>query len=236
MKHSTAVMILSLTLGFTSVARAEKFSTACPDLSTCAKNVGALIGQNYVFTPDIKGTLSATESLELTKENAEVLFTKLLEANGYTRIPIGGSGNQNTYQILRMRDARDSAIPSYSASKAEAPELPSHWDLVTMRYKVQSPEIVDELARTLRSFLPAYARIIPVSLGGYVLVTCSAQDAMKVYQLLKDNDVKPSPDLLKELKERRKAGRDMERKMNEQRMNPPSKPGAEPRPGGPPHP
>ena len=75
-------MIKDLTL-FTSLLlillapdglRAETFQNACPDLAACAKVVGELLGQKYVYDSDLKGSAKITPNVDLTKENAEILF------------------------------------------------------------------------------------------------------------------------------------------------------------------
>lgn len=181
-----------------AVAWAGTFAEQCPDIATCAKTVGELLGQKYIFDVDIKGPVQATPNLKLTRENAELLFTNALNMNGFSRVPLN---EPNTYQIMRQRDARDSTIPVVKADAQTPPTLPNTWDLYTLNYKASNPEIVDQIARFSRSFMPANARIIPVEVSGTLLVTDSAANLKKLYTLIKDNDVKPTPEMKKKWQE-----------------------------------
>jgi type II secretory pathway component GspD/PulD (secretin) len=188
-------------LAVSSPVWAETFSEKCPDLQSCARAVSELTGQRYVFESDLNGKAFATPNLELNKDNAELLFTNALFFNGYTRVPLTDAG---IFQITRQRDGRDSAIPVVPADDKTAPSLPNTWDLMTMKYKVNNPEAVEEIARTMRSFMPANSRIIPVELAGLLLVTDTSANLKKLYEFIRDLDVKPSERVKKSWAERKK--------------------------------
>lgn len=181
-------------------AVAAPFHKECPDIPTCAKAVSRLTGQSYIFDADVKGKIFATDSLELTAENAEALFTKALDFANFARVPVFQSG-KNVYQIMRQRDARDSALPIVTADSKTAPALPDTWDLMTMSYQAANPEGVEHLARSARSFMPANSRIIPMETSGKLLITDSSANLRKIYEILRTNDVKISAELLQEWKE-----------------------------------
>ena len=188
---------LSLVAGlvFTSqCAFAANFAEQCPDVAVCAKAVGELLGQKYIFDGEVKGAIKATPNLELTKENAEVLFTNALNMNGFSRVPLAA---KNTYQIMKQRDARDAAIPFAISDAKTAPTLPDTWDLYTMTYKASHPETVDQIARLTRSFMPANSRIVSAEWSGELMITDTAPNLKKIYELIKTNDVKPSAEMLK---------------------------------------
>jgi type II secretory pathway component GspD/PulD (secretin) len=178
-----AIQIPSLT------ARAESFSEKCSEIASCATVVSQLTGQKYLFDADVKGKMMATPNVDINKDNAELLFTEMLNINGFSRVPTGEPG---TYQIMRQRDARDAAIPTFTADEKNAPEFSRNFDLMTMRYKATHPDAVEPLARAMRSFMPANSRIIPDELGGWLLVTDTAPNLKKVYTMVKDMDRKPS--------------------------------------------
>ena len=203
-----------------SPAHAATFKEKCPDIPTCANAVAALTGDKYVFDGDVKGTMQATDNVMLDPSNADLLFTNALNANGFARVPLA---EPRTFQIMRLRDARDSALPLIDASKTQSPRLPKTWDLVTMRYKATAGgEIVEHLARTSRSFMPANSRMIPDEASGTLIVTDSAANLMKLYTIIQGMDVAPSAELKKKWKEER-----------EHRRNAPPPPGGQ-GPGGPP--
>jgi type II secretory pathway component GspD/PulD (secretin) len=180
------LLIAASILTFAVVAQADTFESKCPDIAPCARVVGELLNQKYVFDNDVKGQFHATQNLELTKENAELLFTNMLAAEGYSRVPLGQPG---LYQIVRQRDARDGPLPLVEATKAQAPDLPQNWDLMTMRYRATNPEMVEHIARTSRSFMPAASRIIPVEMGGTLLVTDTSMNLKKLYAIIRDLDL-----------------------------------------------
>lgn len=203
MKRKTLALVMGSIL-LSHSAGAATFAEKCPDIATCAKVVGVLLGQKYLFDADVKGKVEATSNLELTQENAENLFTGMLNINGFSRVP---SGVENTYQILRQRDARDQAIPTVSASQKETPQLPNNWDLYTLKYQATHPDSVENIARTSRSFMPANARVIPVEVSGTLLITDTAINLKKLYGIIKDLDRKPSAEMKKRWEEEAKARR-----------------------------
>lgn len=177
---------------FAGNVNAATFNEKCPDLATCARVVGAMLGQKYVFDASLQGKTLATPNVELTKDNAELLFTNALHMEGYSRVPLGQPGS---FQIMRQRDARDSAIPLVKADKTHPPELPQSWDMMTLLYRASHPEVVDQIARLSRSFMPANARIIPSELSGTLLVTDSAPNLKKLYEIIQQDDQKPSAEM-----------------------------------------
>jgi type II secretory pathway component GspD/PulD (secretin) len=188
-------------LGAQPVFADSTFNDKCPDIPACAKVVGEMLSQKYVFDEDVKGKVKGTPNLELTKDNAELLFTNMLYLEGFTRVPLGVP---NSYQILRLRDAKDAAIPMVDASKDRAPDVPHLWDLYTLRYKASFPESVVEISRMARNFMPPYSRLIPSELDGTVLITDVAPNLKRIYELIRDFDQKPTPELKKKWVEEEK--------------------------------
>lgn len=170
--------------------RAILFAEKCSEIVSCAAVVSEMTGQKYLFDQDIQGGASASANLEMTRENAELLFTALLNINGFMRQPLD---EPNTYLIVRQRDGRDGPIPILEASVATAPVFLNTWDFATLKYKATNPESVEDLARLLRSFMPANSRIIPSDLGGFVYVTAGMPDLKRIYEMLKTHDQRLKP-------------------------------------------
>ena len=191
---------LGMVLGMAPAARAgQAYNEACPDLNTCAKSVSTLLGQKYLVDPETQGGAVATQNLELTKDNAEILFTTALHANGYTRVPLAGVAN--TFRIMRERDARDSNLPHVIADSKTGPDFSNTWDLGDLVYKLSNPEIAEHIARTLRSFLPANSRVIPDTLTGHVRLTAAWPELRRAFERIRDMDQKPSDAWLKDWKD-----------------------------------
>ena len=77
------------------------------------------------------------------------------------------------------------------------PTLPNNSDLYTIKYKLRNSDAVEHLARLVRSFTPASSRIFPLIDTGTLQVTDTADSLKRVYVLIKDNDLKPSPEVQK---------------------------------------
>lgn len=202
--------MVPLSLGSQAMADSDSFVEKCPDIQACAKAVSELLGQKYVFDQDVKGRGGATPNVRFDKDTAEILFTQLLYNEGYTRVPLK---LPNTYQILRQRDARDLSLPVVKADKTTAPNLPDTWDIYTLSYKATHGEAVDEIARNSRSFMPPNSRIVPIEINGTLLITDSAPNLKKIYEMIRDQDEKPTPDMLKRWEAREKERREERRNM-----------------------
>jgi type II secretory pathway component GspD/PulD (secretin) len=176
------------------VSSTVNFSQKCADIQSCANVVGSLTGQKYIMDESVRGKAFASGNLEMNAQNAELLFTAMLNANGFSRVPLDKSG---TFQIMKERDARDSAIPQEFADQNTAPKMPDTWDLYTLRYKASHPEAVEHVARLARSFMPSNARIIPDEISGTLLITDSAANLKKLYSMIREYDQKISPAVLK---------------------------------------
>lgn len=219
MKTFIALSVAAPFLFLSILAKADSFVEKCPDIPTCAKVVGEMLGQKYMFDADVKGKVQGTPNLDLTKDNAELLFTNMLNLEGFTRVPLN---QPSTFQILRQRDARDSAIPLIRADKTHAPALPNNWDMVTLLYKASHPEVVEQIARMSRSFMPANSRIIPSELSGTLLVTDSAANLKKLYEIVRDEDQKPTAEMKKRWEEesKRRMAEAMQKKHEEAKAVP----------------
>src|SRR4051812_37299242 len=97
--------------------------------------------------------------------------------------------------------ADSTAIPVATADSRHAPVLPNNQELYTLKYKATNAETVEELARLVRSFTPQTSRIIPYEYSGMLHVTDTAASLRKVYDLVRANDVKPTPEMKQKWKE-----------------------------------
>ena len=182
-----------------ATAASNSFAARCAEIDKCIKAVSEITNDKYVFSTEVKGTVAASDNLELTKENATFLLTKALNLNGFTRAPLG---EPNTYEVVRQRDARDTLLPKVTADVNNAPDLPNTWDWYHLTYKAKYPDAVESMARTARSFMPATARIIPVELSGQLMMTAAAPDIKNVYEMIRHMDQKPSKEILEKWKQR----------------------------------
>jgi type II secretory pathway component GspD/PulD (secretin) len=198
-----------VTLLFAPAAFADSVKTKCPDLEKCANAVAELTGSKYVFDGAmLKGPVQATANFEMTKENAEEVFTQMLDQNGFTRLPLS---EPNTFTILRERDGRDSALPEITADSKTTPAIPKAWDLATLRYRLSQPELAEHLARNIRSFMPGNSRVIPDPISGQLIFVAPYPILANVLRLVQSMDVKVSTEKLKKLDEELRLNREAAR-------------------------
>lgn len=179
----------------------SSFSSKCPDLASCIKAVSEITGQKYIFDSSVKGKVEATSNMEINRDNAELLLTKALHFNGYTRVPLG---YQDAYQIAQIRDARDGPLPEVKARADKAPRFPNVWDLYKLVYKVGHPDALTGMKHMAKNSLPQDAKITYSEINNTLIIISAAPELMNVYRILKELDKEPSPELLKAWAEREK--------------------------------
>jgi len=184
------MFIFLLTALISSPSQASSFASKCPNLTECTKAVSSLTGEKYLFNKrDYEVSVTSTGNLELTKENAVELLTRALYDEGYTRVPMSEPG---TYAIMRIRDARDTALPEFRANATTTPPMPDSYDTVQLVYKITHEETIDPICRQLRTFLPKVSRVIPNEIVDSISVTGTARDLKKLIPTIREMDIKPT--------------------------------------------
>lgn len=184
-------------LALSTLALAQTAQAApCKDLPSCAKTVSDLTGQTYVWDADGEKVkfFSSTE-LDLNKENAEILFTSLLDQAGLVRMPVGDS---KTYRILKQAMLKEITTPIVEASYDYAPSLPKTWDWVTMRYKAKAGESVNYIERNYRLHVPRESRMQADLNTGTLTITGAAPMVKHMYEMIKGAD-RPMSDATKKM-------------------------------------
>ena len=184
-----------------SSVKADLFSDKCPDIEKCAKYLNQKFGEKYIFANDVKGSLKVVGDIEIDKDNYDFLFTRMLFENGFTRIPVN---IKNTYQIVSRREAKDMTLPTLTCDDRHPPKLMNTYDLITMKYKAKNPEVVFEISRVLRNFMPPNSRIVSTDVGGMLIVTDSSSNMKKIYDMIVESDVKPTAEMKKRWEENEK--------------------------------
>jgi hypothetical protein len=87
------------------------------------------------------------------------------------------------------------------ADAQHPPTLPDNSDLYTIKYKLRNSSAAVYLARLVRSFTPASSRIFPLTDTGTLQVTDTADSLRKVYVLIKNNDLEPTPEIQRKWQE-----------------------------------
>lgn len=179
----------------------DTYKDKCSDIKACVNYVSKLTGTNYTYEGDVKGKLEATADLEITPQNAELLLTQMLDANGYTRVPLA---TPKTFTIMRQRDAKDSNLPKVTANSRFEPVLPNTHDWYDMEYTAANDGVAAEMARASRNFMPPNTRIVAFDLSNKVVVTGPIPVLRRIYGLIKDMDRPVSKALRRKWEERDK--------------------------------
>ncbi|MBY0414883.1 MAG: hypothetical protein K2Q18_11990 [Bdellovibrionales bacterium] len=168
------LLALSLSLSFNVLAN------DCQDLVKCVETVSKLTGKKYLFDGRLKGELKASSNVQITAENADTLFSYILNITGYSRVP---TLEKDTYKIVESRDIRYESLATFSATLTETPSTPKTEDYVLVTYQLTNFKDGQsrEIANSLRPFMSRYGRIIE----SYASNTLTLQEtASKVSQLL----------------------------------------------------
>lgn len=185
----TAVIIPSF---FVLTADAGNLKTKCNNLEKCAETVSQLTNRQYIFPGKLKGKVSGTEGVDFTAENADSLYSQILNENGYTRILLE---DKKTYRIINSRDVRYNPVPQVDSTYDSEPVLPNNSDYHMMAYQLRNPVISSVVTRSLRPFMSRYGRIIDNKLNGTLLVQDTALNLKRMYGLIKKMDNEPSREL-----------------------------------------
>lgn len=203
---ATGLLVSLFQIAPKAQAADSKLSDKCKTLAACVETVSALTQEQYILAPSTTFETAATQNTVIHSGNADALFTLLLDLNGLARVP---TGQPKTWKVLKAKDARDSNLIIYEVSYDQDAVMPNTHDLATMNYAPKFPvaERLDEIARNLRSFLPATARVIPDGVANRLRITASIPDLKRCLKMVREMDLKPTAADEKrwnELKEQRK--------------------------------
>ena len=165
----------------------------CADLSKCVEYVSKLTGKKYMYDKEFKGGLQTSSNMQINAENADVLFTSILEINGYGRVP---TGVKDTYKIVALRDIRYETVPKISVDSQTAPTIVPNSDYFLMSYKFKNykQNQMRETANSLRPFMSRYGRVIEIKQTGFLILQESSSKINQLYDLIKANDRELSKD------------------------------------------
>lgn len=190
MKKITTVFLLFVLFSLASYAHGASFLNQCADLGNCIKFMSTLTGNQYVFGTEIKNkAIHSTDNVEITPENAEILFTKALHSVGFTRVPLG---QPKTYQILSIQEACHTALPSVVADEEVSPGLPPFvWDIYQLTYQVKNPELLSEMEKISKDILsPQSTFVVSIKANSQLLLMAPATELVRIYEIISQMDLK----------------------------------------------
>ena len=201
-----SILILLISFG----VRAEE----CADLVKCVELVSKISGKKYIYDKEIKGGIHSSSNIQLNAENAEVLFTRILNLNGYVRIP---TAIKDTYSISALADIRYETLPTINVDMQTPPSLPQNDDyyLMTYNFKNYNNGQVRETTNLLRPFMSRYGRVIELKTKGALIIQENASKLNQLYDIIKSNDrvlSKAEIQLMKEHEIKQEKREELERK------------------------
>lgn len=135
------------------------FANDCQDLNKCVELISKLTGKKYLYDGNLQGNLKTSSNLEINAENADTLFSYILNVNGYSRVP---TTIKDTYKIVAARDIRYESVTAIKADLNTTPVFPTTEDYILLTYKFAHYKDgqTRELSNSLRPFMSRYGRII----------------------------------------------------------------------------
>lgn len=189
--------LLPLFLLFSFAAQAND----CAELTKCIETVSKLTGKKYLYSKDVKGALQASSNTQITAENADTLFTYILELNDYARVP---TAEKDTYMVISARDLRYHSFPTISTDASNPPKIPANNDYYMMIYRFTNylQGQGREVANSLRPFMSRYGRIIESQAAGTVTLQENGSKLLMAYEMIKRADRQLTAAEIKARKER----------------------------------
>ncbi|RZA06530.1 MAG: hypothetical protein EOP11_10100 [Proteobacteria bacterium] len=174
-------------------------AATCADLKGCAKAMYDLTGDRYVW--DDKSALPKlvmVPDIELSKQNAEMVFTGLLDQLHLARVPIGDG---KTFRIMPGAERKETEMPILDATAENEPPWPKSWDWVSMRYKVKSSEMAGFIEQKYRLHVPREARLQADTAAGLLIVSAATPIVRQMYKTIQAADVALTPAIKKQMEE-----------------------------------
>lgn len=196
----------------------------CLELTKCIEHISKLTGKKYLYdAKEVRGGLQTSSNTQITSENADTLFTYILNLNGYTRVP---TAEKDTYLIVNARDLRYSPFPTINVDAQTPPKLFPNYDYYMMSFKFKhfNHGQMREAANSMRPFMSRYGRVIEFRGTGILTIQENAAQLARAYEIIKSFDRElTKEEIIKEkereaeYKEERKAER-RERSMHKDEM------------------
>ena len=151
--------------------------------------------------------IDSSSNYELSKENADSIFSEILFISSFARLP----QKDGRFVIINARDVRYHTLPEVNASYKNPPTLPDNFDFYQLTYRFENVPaefgITTEALRYCRPMLSRFGRLTEIGKNQTIIAMDTAKNLAKIYKIFKELDIRPTAAYLKE-KEREKAKRD----------------------------
>ena len=206
-KKFLVLSIMSLFIMQSNVIQADQ----CTELTKCVELVSKLTKKKYLYNPkEISGELKTSSNVDLDSDNADSLFTYILDLNGFARIP---TSEKDTFTIVTSRDLRYQALPTISVDSANPPKIPANSDYYLMQFKFQHFQYgqMRGAANSLRPFMSRFARVVEINETGLLVIQENATKLIQFHELIKKFDREYTKEEVDEFKSHMKRVEEEER-------------------------
>ncbi len=165
----------------------------CSKILDCLKIYSNLTGKKFLFDKNIKGEISFSDNLKLTKQNSEVLISEILSMAGLAKAQV----NKNLWKVITARDIRytpTALIDGYND------EIPQNTDYIQALFKLKNKDIAHEIVRNFRPFMTRYGRILDIKRSNSIIITDTGYNIARLKKLITFLDIPEEPLSSEELK------------------------------------
>lgn len=170
---------------------------ACESLSECLKLEGELTGKTYLFQDDLNKKLPKPYP-ELTKENASLIVSNLLQLHGHARV----MATKELWKVIPASDIRYHPVDVFKSQDLGLENFPKDADYHMMSHQLKNPKLGDEITRAIRPFLSRYGRIVEVAASGEIIVQDTGLNLARIYGLIIEADRAPSSEQMERIEKR----------------------------------
>jgi len=178
------ILLWLVPAGLLAQSQEEKLSLDFKDIELPAliQTISELTGKNFVYDETVKGSVTISSPVELTRKEAYNLFLTVLNVKGYTVVP---SGKIN--KIIPAREAKESNLPVAGGRI-------SNEQYVTRLIPLQNAD-ANLLANTvLLPLLPKTSYLSAFPSANTLVISDSAANIDRLAAIVKELDVASAPD------------------------------------------
>ena len=166
----------------TSVLNAQNM-----EISSLVKLISRLSKRNYVIDPAVRGKVTIHQPTPMSVSQVLDTFEAVLLHKGFTSVPIGN----NTWKIVRAKDARETTIPLLFETPKETSDA-----LVTQLFNLEHVQ-ADEISGVIKRFVAKSGSLDIFPGTNSLIIVDSARNLERIKSLVKKLDV---PDTLRQVK------------------------------------
>ena len=180
-----AVLLWLVPAGLSAQSDEEKLNLDFKEIELPAliQTISELTGKNFVYDETVKGTVTISSPVELTRGEAYNLFLTVLNVKGFTVVP---SGKIN--KIIPTRDAKESNLPTSSRVSGE--------QYVTRLIPLRNADATVLATTVLPPLLPKTSYITAFAPANTLVITDSASNIERLAGIVRELDIASAPDRL----------------------------------------